>query len=433
MARISKNNLVAQANSLIEARYSITKNEQILLFAMISLINPNDKEFLTFTIESGHLAEILEIDKKSALRELELVIARLMSRVIKINTPTGWKMYQWVKNAELEGNIVSLKFHDDLKPYLLALKASGNFTQTRLGIAVSFKSLYTIRIYQLLREYESKRMTYFEFSLEEFRNMLLGDKSKKYPLFKDLKKYSINVAKKELETKDPDTGFFTSDLSFNLETRRTGRKISHLKFIIKKQRVKPIKPITIVPQAPENPHKDTPEFNGMLDIGVSEKHALAFLAQHSPAYIAEKLRVLAERQQVEDIISPSGFFIKALQQDYKSEACQREAKEAERRAREEEARQREALARRKEALASEYGKVARNAFIEALSQDEKNQLVAELSVPYQDNDFILKDIQKNGIASMMLASALLQKIPDYHAKKEAYIVEKLQQKSVSTQ
>ena len=46
VSKLKKNNLIAHANSLIESRYSITKNEQILLFAMISLINPNDKEFV---------------------------------------------------------------------------------------------------------------------------------------------------------------------------------------------------------------------------------------------------------------------------------------------------------------------------------------------------------------------------------------------------
>jgi len=237
MSKIKKNNVISQANTLIEARYSITKNEQILLFAMISLINPKDDEFLTFSVDYKHLSEILDIDKKSALRELELVISRLMSRVIKINTPTGWEMYQWVSRAKLKDNIISLKFHDDLKPYLLALKTSGNFTQTRLGIAISFKSIYTIRIYQLLREYYSKNYRAFEFSLEEFRNMVLGEKSKTHPAFKNFRRHVLNVAKKELEKKDPETGFYKSDLSFDLETRRTKRKISHLKFIIKKQKI----------------------------------------------------------------------------------------------------------------------------------------------------------------------------------------------------
>jgi len=47
MSNLTKNNLVAQTNRLIEARYTMTKNELLLLFAMVSLINPKDKNFLT--------------------------------------------------------------------------------------------------------------------------------------------------------------------------------------------------------------------------------------------------------------------------------------------------------------------------------------------------------------------------------------------------
>lgn len=422
VSKLKKNNLVAQANTLIEARYSITKNEQILLFAMISLINPKDKEFLTFSVDYRHLAEILDIDKKSALRELELVIARLMSRVLKIDTPTGWIMYQWVSRAKLENNIITLKFHDDLKPYLLALRKSGNFTQTRLGIAVSFKSLYTIRIYQLLREYYSKNYRDFEFSLEKFRNMVLGEKSKTHPIFKNFRRHVLNVAKKELETIDKDTGLYKSDLSFDLETRRTGRKISHLKFIIKKQKTAPVKQLQIdIPE--QNPYQNTPEYRAMLELAISETHALSFMEQYGTDYIAEKLQVLAERQKIEDVISPSGLFINALKEDRKSEKLAKQKKEQEQRAREEEKRRLEQLERKKHDLIIQFGKVVKKEFFASLSKNEESQLLEELKEEYEaiDDFFKLEELNKNGLKSLFLGADITKRIPDYTEKKEAYI------------
>jgi len=250
MPKFNKNNSLAQANKLIEAGYTITKNEQLLLFAMISLINPKDEQFLTFTTTTEQLAQILGIHPSTALREFDKITDRLMSRVIRINTTKGWKKIQWVSRAKVEENIVSLQFHNDLKPFLLELKKTGNFTQISLGVVIHFRSVYTIRIYQLLKEYASKRMSYFEFSVEEIRNMLLNEQSKKYPVFGDFKKWVLNIAKKELETKDPETNLYKSDLSFTLETRRTGRKISHLKFMIKKQQTQPIIPIEVDSQDP---------------------------------------------------------------------------------------------------------------------------------------------------------------------------------------
>ena len=300
MPNLKKNNLIAQANKLIEARYTITKNEQLLLFAMISLINPNDEEFLTFSVNYENLIEILGLDKKSGLRELKNIISRLMSRVIKINTPHGWKMCQWVSSAELNKNTIYLKFHDDLKPYLLALKKDGNFTQTRLGMVIHFRSVYTIRIYQLLKEYNSKKMKSFEFSLEEFRQIMLGDKMKKYLHYKEFRKYIINTAKNELEEKDPITGLFISDLNFDLETRRTGRKISHLIFLIKKQATKetevvkkPIKKLIEIPTKtlPKLPSQNL--FFELIKHGLSDQLAERYLQQKG----AEQVRITLDLYQ----------------------------------------------------------------------------------------------------------------------------------------
>jgi len=422
-----KNNLAAQANDLIKARYTITKNEQLLLVAMISLINPNDKEFLAFRVRSEQVADLLNIDKKSALREFEKIIDRLMSRVIKVKTSTGWRRFNWIHSAELEGNIISLKFHDDLKPYLLELKSTGNFTQLRLGMVIHLRSVYAIRIYQIIKEYHSKRMSKVEFSLIEFRKIMLGDKSTSYPLFKDFRKKIINVAKKNLETKDPETGLYKSDLSFDLETRRTGRKISHLKFIIIKQKTAPINQLkTKIPQLKEdNPHKKTAEYEAMLSLTISEKHALAFMEQYGAEYIAEKLQVLAECQQVENVISPSGLFINALKEDRKSPKQARKAKEQQRLEKEEEKRQQKRLEERKKELAIEFDELERKAFISSLSKIEMQSLIGELSEPFKGNEFILNSIKRDGLSSMMIASALVQKIPNYEKKKEAYIRDNL--------
>ena len=315
-----KNNLIAQANKLIEARYTITKNEQLLLFAMISLINPKDEQFLTFTTTTEQLAQILGIHPSTALREFNKLTNRLMSRVITVNLPTEWEKLQWISNAKLDGNIISLKFHDDLKPFLLELKKTGNFTQMRLGVVIHFRSVYTIRIYQLLKEYASKRMSYFEFSVEEIRNMLLNEQSKKYLVFGDFKKWVLNIAKKELEIKDPETNLYKSDLSFTLETRRTGRKITHLKFIIKTQQTQPVIPIEVDSQDPRMDPENPMEYNEMIRIGVSERQALIFLEQYGPEEIIEKLELLIQHQGTRNIRNPAGFFIKALKEGWQKEA-----------------------------------------------------------------------------------------------------------------
>jgi plasmid replication initiation protein len=245
VSKLQTNNLVAQSNKLIEGRYSATKNELLLLVAMISLISPKDKKLLTFAVSVNELANILNLDKRSALREFKKISQRLSKKTLELETPKGWKIFPWLALCELEGDRIRIIFNERLKPHLLDLKKSGNFTQYRLEMTTQFKSNYTIRMYQLLKEYHSKKIYKFEFSLEDFRKMLLGDNVKVYPLYKEFRKFVLCKAQNELSTvnkivSNEKNTYYKSDLNFDLKTRRTGRKISHLIFTIKTQQTKPI-------------------------------------------------------------------------------------------------------------------------------------------------------------------------------------------------
>lgn len=423
VSKLQEKNLVAQSNKLIEGRYTITKNELTLLVAMISLIDPRDKEFLIFSVTVHELSKMLGIDGKSAVREFKKISRRLSKKTVELDTNNGWEIFPWMSFCRLKGDLITIKFNDELKPYLLELKKSGNFTQYRLGVTIGFKSNYTIRIYQLLREYYSKKYKDFEFLLEDFRKMVLGNEAQSYPLFKEFRRKVLSVAKRELEIKDAETGLYKSDLSFDLETRRTGRKISHLKFIIKKQKTAPVKQLKIELPPEENPRQNTPEYRAMLELAISEKHALAFMEQYGADYIAEKLQVLAERQQIEDVISPSGLLINALKEDRKSEKLAKQKKDQERRAKEEEKRRLEQLERRKHDLTIEFGKVVKNEFFASLTEKEESHLLANLKEEYEaiDDFFKLEELNKNGLKSLFLGADITKRIPDYTEKKEAYI------------
>jgi hypothetical protein len=163
----------------------------------------------------------------------------------------------------------------------------------------------------------------------------------------------------------------------------------------------------------------------MQEIGIAEKHALNFLEQYNPAYVSEKLQVLTERQQIEDVISPSGFFIRALEEDWKSEKLEQQQQEDERRTKEEEKRRLEALEKRKHELAYEFGKVIKKEFLASLTAEQEAELLTEIKSKHEGDYFILGDIEKKGLNSMMLAGRIMEMIPNYNAKREVYIRENL--------
>ncbi len=332
MPKLQEKNLIAQANNLIEAGYKITRLEYLLLVAMISLINPKDKHFLTFKTTVNHLIEILDIHPAAALREIDKVTTRLLSRVLKIETAQGWQKFHWVSSALLENNVVSLRFHDDLKPYLLELKKTGNFTQCRLGDILWFRSVYSSRIYHILREHYSKRIYEFEFSLERFREIMLGEQSTRYPLYKNFRKYVLDVAKKEFSQKDPKTGCFKSDLNFSIQTRRTGRKISHLIFTIKTQPTKPLQQTKSKTSSTTNNSNIPPIILAYEAIGVMRKTVQPYLKQRGEQALQNTLNKFnADKAKGKITKSEQGYLayllrVNAGQETLQDQECEQKEK-----------------------------------------------------------------------------------------------------------
>lgn len=150
-----KNAFVVQSNSLIEARYSLTAHEQRFILALVSKIKKNDADFATYEITLRELATLMNLDMPRIYHEIEQLCRLLMSRVLTVRSKTGWKMLHWLSYCEYhkEKASVSCRFDISMKPYLLLLKE--HFTKYQLTVVAGFKSVYSIRIYQLLKQYQS--------------------------------------------------------------------------------------------------------------------------------------------------------------------------------------------------------------------------------------------------------------------------------------
>ena len=213
--------IVTQANELISARYTLPLVEQRLVLTMIARIQPEDEDFKEYRVSIRELSEFIGIDKNSAYRECKKTTENLLKRVLKIEEPGRLLQTHWVSSADYidgEGCVV-LCFDPKLKPYLLQLK--GNFTSCKLEMLLSFKSQYTIRFYNLLKQYQSLKTR--EIRLELLRDMLgLGkDQHTEYSNFKN---NILKPIQKELIEK--------ADLTFEFDEIKYGRRVGALRFRI---------------------------------------------------------------------------------------------------------------------------------------------------------------------------------------------------------
>jgi len=151
--------IVTQSNKLVEARYSLPLGEQRLILSMIAKIQPDDADFTEYRINVKEFASFLGLDQKSIYRGFHAIQKSIVSRVLVFYEDDGPLAIGWVSSAKyLDGEgAVLLSFDPKLKPYLLQLK--GNFTSCRLEMLLSFKSQYTMRVYNLLKQYEHLKNT----------------------------------------------------------------------------------------------------------------------------------------------------------------------------------------------------------------------------------------------------------------------------------
>ncbi len=222
-----KQQLVIQSNKLIESRYYLTTLEQRLVLAMASKIQTDDADFFLYELTLNELAKLMDVSMPNIHHVIDDVTDKLMSRIIFIEDENGWLKMGWVASCRYNKNkgTVIFRFAPELKPYLLHLQRE--FTKLSLSIITKFQSVYSVRMYQLLKQYIN--IGYRIFTVKELRE-ILGIEKDIYKEFKEFKRRVLMQTKKEFDDKKN-----KSDLTFDLETIKEGRKIVSLKFIILKQ------------------------------------------------------------------------------------------------------------------------------------------------------------------------------------------------------
>ncbi|OOR09879.1 initiator RepB protein [Bacillus cereus] len=224
--QIKENNIVSKSNTLIEANSRLNLVEQKILLCLASNIEPNDRDFKTYTFPIKQFHDLLGLNGSTKYTELSKITKELLSKVIEIRAGEELIQVSWLSSAIYNRNkgTIDMRFDPLLKPFLLEL--SSKFTSYRLANVVKLKSTYAIRIYELLKQYEDLRER--TISLENLRYYL--DAMDVYPNYANFKQRVLKPSQKELNQK--------TDISFEFEEIKLGRKVQKIRFIIRAQKKK---------------------------------------------------------------------------------------------------------------------------------------------------------------------------------------------------
>lgn len=152
---LNDNNYVVQSNNLISGKQSLSLNGAKILRTAIMQIQPEDIDLKPYVISTNELAELLHISKDNIYRVIDSASNELMGSYAEARTEYGakrkFKKINWVSFVEYDSDIgFAIKLNSDMKPYLLNLKE--RYTQYTLDNILSMKSIYGVRIFELLSE-----------------------------------------------------------------------------------------------------------------------------------------------------------------------------------------------------------------------------------------------------------------------------------------
>ena len=325
---MSKDLTVIKSNHLNEARYKLSKEEQKLLLFVVAMLKEDGENFIKGSkIYVKDFISLLGITGHNKYERVALMTESLLEKRLIIRTTESLTQMNWFTTFKYiwKDGSVKVRMNPDIIEYFIDLK--NHFVKYKLSNILTLKSVYSIRIYELMKQnLWKKTVTY---SLEELKD-ILGVEVEEYKRSRD---FRINVLDKAFEEINDKT-----DIKFEFTEIRRGRSVTDIKFEITENTANESESLDIETgkitinkpptQTPNTPLIITPNTINIPKLDLLQKATSLGIPDHltnkwidikGMDTVNEKLDLLIKRNKTEKIASPVGFFISAIQQDWQDE------------------------------------------------------------------------------------------------------------------
>lgn len=310
---INTKDWITKSNTIIESQYKLTLQEQRILLITASKVQPSDEDLKPYKFRVSDLISKIGASKNSSMYSyIREVVTGLHRKTLSYKKGSKTIVANWLVTSiyeDSEGTVI-LKFNPELKGFFLHLKEK--FTTYQLENVIQLNSVYSIRVYELLKQYENlKKRT---FTIEEFRDKV-GIEATKYKQYGHLKDKVIHVAQKELAEK--------TDIEFTFEEVKKARKVCGLVFYIKSKstdnkKQKP-KQLDFTDEMEREEIKDK-----LRNLEVNEGRLDYILDNFSKEHIIRNIQYVESKKDTLDSIG--GYTYNAIKLDYASSAASTKGK-----------------------------------------------------------------------------------------------------------
>ena len=405
---------VLKANKLLEARYKLAVQEKRILLDMISKIQKDDDDFCVYRFDTKYLAELTGIKLDGLYSELKLITKRMLKKTLEIQEPEGLLQVNWLTSAKYNDKkgYVELAFSVELRPYLLGL--SQLYKSYKLKNVIHLNSFYSIRIYELLKQYESTKQKSRTFKIDDFRAILKIPAGYKYSNIKSL----IIKAQEELAEKTDILFTFTEkkrkqrvdSITFYIENNneiahkeKVREEESELKYTFEKKNVKTDPDLEVLLNIVPKQHRQKKSIKNLI---------VKLLKKYDIEHIKRNIEYTVD--QLKDQRKFRAFLEKSVEDDwglgYYEDKKQDEIEKEKIKEKQNIINQKRAEEERKSRLQQKFKEYQRNKVEEILnnlSKDEEEKLLKEFEedLVKKGNNFILNHFKAKGLRGMGVMTA----------------------------
>jgi len=293
----------------INARLTLTQRKLVnaLLYNAYDTLLSED----THSIPVPLLSEMIGFDSRNQAH-LRKAIRGLTETsvewdILEDDGTSVWEVSSLLSSARIRAGVCSYRYDKGLAE---KLKHPDIYSKINLSVIRELRSSHALVLYENCYRFVDIGHTAW-WSLEVFRKLMSVDELASYQEYKILKRDLISPAIKEINK--------LSNIQLELETRRKGRSVTGVRFLIK-----PNPQLSLVGMEDEDEITQSAAYKALMTEGISKTLARSWVVEHDEAYILEKLD-LASNQATSGKIksSKAGFLKSAIEGDYHNENTQK--------------------------------------------------------------------------------------------------------------
>jgi len=227
---LNEQTVVRKSEILVKSKYSLSPLATKFIVCVIASVKRSDPIDQEYVFSISRFSELTGQKTHRIYELIDQATSDLLKNPIKIPTEEGkgFIKFNWISSASYLHGQGSVSFCIDkkLRPYIIDVKEK--YLKYKLEYILRLRSSYSIRIYEMLKDwisqekrYKKKRVIEKIVEVSWLRDTLEIPLSYRY---NDFKRFVLQKAQKEIEK--------NTDIKFTFEEIKTGRKVSHLKFYI---------------------------------------------------------------------------------------------------------------------------------------------------------------------------------------------------------